>query len=104
MFAPSDDSTVPAGTVESLLKPESKDKLAAILTYHVGSREIMSSDISGNSLSVKTVQGQPIHVRAFGPVFINHAPWGDRRAKVAAADVAASNGVIHVIDRVILPK
>jgi len=106
VFAPSDAAfaKLPAGTVESLLKPENKDKLVAILTYHVVPGKVMAADIAGNSLSVKTVQGQSIHVQAFGPVFINHQPMVNRGAKVATADVVASNGVIHVIDRVILPK
>ena len=99
VFAPTDEAfaKLPAGTVESLLKPENKDKLVSILTYHVVPGKVMSGDIAGSSMSVKTVQGQSINVQAFGSVRINDAT-------VTAADVEASNGVIHVIDSVIIPK
>ena len=98
VFAPTDAAfaKLPAGTVESLLKPENKSKLVAILTYHVVPGKVMSADIAGKKLSVATVQGGKINVNAISGVMINSA-------KVVSADIAASNGVIHVIDKVILP-
>ena len=100
VFAPTDAAfaKLPAGTVDALLKPENKAKLVAILTYHVVPGDIMSSDIAGKRMSVKTVQGQNLTVDATSsPVMVNNA-------KVIKADVVASNGVIHVIDTVLLPK
>jgi uncharacterized surface protein with fasciclin (FAS1) repeats len=98
VFAPTDAAfaKLPAGTVESLLKPENKSKLVAILTYHVVPGKVMSADIAGKKLNVATVQGGKINVNAMSGVMINGA-------KVVSADIAASNGVIHVIDKVILP-
>lgn len=98
VFAPTDAAfaKLPAGTVESLLKPENKSKLAAILTYHVVPGKVMSGDIAGKKLSVATVQGGKVNVNAMTGVMINDA-------KVVSADIGTSNGVIHVIDKVILP-
>ncbi|MDX1484188.1 MAG: fasciclin domain-containing protein [Alphaproteobacteria bacterium] len=98
VFAPTDEAfaKLPAGTVESLLKPENKAKLKAILTYHVLSGKVMSSDIAGKALSVPTVQGTTVKVDATKSVMVDNA-------KVIKADIEASNGVIHVIDTVILP-
>jgi uncharacterized surface protein with fasciclin (FAS1) repeats len=98
VFAPTDAAfaALPEGTVENLLKPENKDTLVAVLTYHVVSGKIMSSDITG-AVSPATLQGATIDVvPAGGGVTVNGA-------NVVAADVVASNGVIHVIDAVILP-
>ncbi len=99
VFAPTDAAfaRLPAGTVETLLKPENREKLVAILTYHVVPGKVMSGDIAGKRLDVKTVQGQTIDVNATSGVQVNGA-------NVTAADIVASNGVIHVIDTVILPK
>lgn len=100
VFAPTDAAfaKLPAGTVESLLKPENKDKLVAVLTYHVVPGKVMSSEIAGKSAAVATVQGQSVKVDAtMGGVMVDSA-------KVTSADIVASNGVIHVIDTVILPK
>lgn len=99
VFAPTDDAfaALPEGTVDNLLKPENKDKLVSILTYHVVPGKIMSKDIAGKKANVKTVQGTDIAVDAMNGVMVNDA-------KVVGADVEASNGVIHVIDKVILPK
>jgi uncharacterized surface protein with fasciclin (FAS1) repeats len=81
-----------------LLLPENAEKLKSILTYHVVAGKILSSDIAGKTTTVKTVQGDTITVDATsGSVKVNDAT-------VTAADVAATNGVIHVIDTVILPK
>lgn len=98
VFAPTDAAfaKLPAGTVESLLKPENKSKLAAILTYHVVPGKVMSGDIAGKKLSVATVQGGKVNVNAMTGVMINDA-------KVVSADIGTSNGVIHVIDKVMLP-
>ena len=98
VFAPTDEAfaKLPAGTVETLLKPENKQKLVSILTYHVIPGAVKSGDIAGKKIAVKTVQGADIKVNATKGVMINDA-------NVAAADIVASNGVIHVIDKVILP-
>lgn len=98
VFAPTDDAfaKLPEGTVESLLKPENRDKLTAILTYHVAPGQLMAADVVG-STRLATVNGASIPVEAVsGAVRV-----GD--AQVVAADVVASNGVIHVIDTVLLP-
>ena len=93
VFAPTDEAfaKLPAGTIDNLLKPENKDMLVSILTYHVVSGKVMSSDLLSTS-SAKTVNGQM-------------APIGLRvgEANVVAADIPAANGVIHVIDTVLLP-
>ncbi|MEM7670910.1 MAG: fasciclin domain-containing protein, partial [Pseudomonadota bacterium] len=99
VFAPTDDAfaALPAGTVESLLKPENKDKLVAVLTYHVVPGKVMSADLAGKKIEATTAQGSTVDIDATG---------GGVRvdgANVVAADVEASNGVIHVIDAVILP-
>jgi len=98
VFAPTDEAfaALPAGTVESLLEPANKDKLTAILTYHVIPGKVMSGDIAGKSMSVDTVNGQAISVDATDGVMINNA-------MVTSADIDTSNGVIHVIDTVLLP-
>jgi uncharacterized surface protein with fasciclin (FAS1) repeats len=98
VFAPTDDAfaALPAGTVESLLKPENKDQLVAVLTYHVVPAKIMSGDIAGKKAKVLTVQGDRLSVNARNGVKVD-------KAKVVAADVEATNGVIHVIDKVLIP-
>jgi len=97
VFAPTNEAfaALPEGTLESLLKPENKDQLIAILTYHVVPGKVMSSDLSDGQ-TAKTVNGADITVSLDGGAMINDA-------KVAMADVEASNGVVHVIDKVILP-
>jgi uncharacterized surface protein with fasciclin (FAS1) repeats len=98
VFAPTDAAfaALPAGTLEMLLKPENKDKLVAILTYHVVAGKVMSTDLS-NGQEAATVQGEKVKVSIYdGKVKISGA-------NVVAADVNASNGVVHVIDAVILP-
>ena len=99
VFAPTDQAfaKLPAGTVESLLKPENKAKLVAILTYHVVPGKVMAADVVKLS-SAKTVQGSEVKIKVMdGKVYVNNA-------MVTATDIPASNGVIHVIDSVILPK
>ena len=98
VFAPTDEAfaKLPKGTVEDLLKPENKAKLAAILTYHVVAGKVMAADVK--TMKAKTVNGQELDIKvAAGAVTVNNA-------KVVKTDVAASNGVIHVIDTVVLPK
>jgi uncharacterized surface protein with fasciclin (FAS1) repeats len=99
VFAPTDEAfaALPAGTVDNLLLPENKDQLVAILTYHVIPGRVMSADIAGQTLSVETVQGGELEVDATNGVMINDAT-------VVTADVEASNGVIHVIDTVLIPN
>lgn len=99
VFAPTDDAfaKLPAGTVENLLKPENKAKLVAILTYHVVPGKVMAADVIKLS-SAKTVQGSEVKISVVdGKVHVD-------KATVTATDIAASNGVIHVIDSVILPQ
>lgn len=97
VFAPTDAAfaALPAGTVEDLLKPENKDKLVAVLTYHVVSGKVMSTDLS-EGINAPTVQGSDITITLEGGPKVNGAV-------ISAADIVASNGVIHVIDSVILP-
>jgi uncharacterized surface protein with fasciclin (FAS1) repeats len=98
VFAPTNAAfaKLPAGTVEELVKPENKAKLAAILTYHVVAAKVMSTDLTEGQKAA-TVNGQEIIVSLVGGASINGA-------KVVTADLEASNGVIHVIDTVIMPK
>ncbi|WP_102784172.1 fasciclin domain-containing protein [Thalassospira sp. GB04J01] len=98
VFAPTDEAfaKLPAGTVEDLLKPENKDKLVAVLTYHVVPGKVMSGDIAGKEMMVKSVQGDTIDVNAMNGVMVDGAT-------VTSADIEADNGVIHVIDAVIMP-
>lgn len=99
VFAPTNAAfaKLPAGTVENLLKPENKDQLVAVLTYHVLPGKVMAADIAGKELSPKTVQGSMVEIDATSGVKIDGA-------NVTTADIEASNGVIHVIDTVILPN
>ncbi len=98
VFAPTDEAfaALPEGTVENLLKPENKDQLIAVLTYHVIPGKVMSGDIAGKALEVKTVQGSTVNINATSGVMVDGA-------SVVKADIDTSNGVIHVIDKVILP-
>ena len=100
VFAPTDEAfaKLPAGTVESLLRPENKEKLRSILLYHVVSGNVPASKVLKlNGHSVKTLQGSSIKVRTKNGVRLGNA-------KVVQTDVMASNGVIHVIDTVLIPK
>lgn len=99
VFAPTDEAfaKLPKGTVEDLLKPENKAKLAKILTYHVTAGKVMAADIAGKQTDVKSVEGSTFAVDATKGVKINDAA-------VTKADIVTSNGVIHVIDTVIMPK
>jgi uncharacterized surface protein with fasciclin (FAS1) repeats len=99
VFAPTDEAfaKLPAGTLESLLKPENKAKLTAILTYHVVPGTVLAADVVKLS-EAKTVNGQAVKIHAMGGTVMVDA------ARVVRTDIRASNGVIHVIDSVILPK
>lgn len=97
VFAPSDAAfeKLPKGTVEDLLKPENKEKLGKILAYHVVSGQVMAADVK--TMMAKTANGAEIDIKVKGDsVMVNNA-------KVVTADVKASNGVIHVIDTVLMP-
>jgi uncharacterized surface protein with fasciclin (FAS1) repeats len=99
VFAPTNEAfaALPAGTVENLLRPENKDQLVKVLTYHVVPGAVTSDQLAGKRLDVATVQGQTVHVNGTHGVRVNNA-------RVTQADIIASNGVIHRIDRVLLPK
>ena len=99
VFAPTDAAfaKLPAGTVESLLKPENKDQLVAILTYHVVPGNVQAADVV-KLTSATTANGSDVKISVSdGVVFINDS-------RVVATDIEASNGVIHVVDTVILPN
>lgn len=99
VFAPTDDAfaKLPEGTVENLLKPENKNKLQGILTYHVVPGKVMAKDVV-NLTSAKTVNGQSVMIKVSGEnVMVDNA-------NVVKTDITCSNGVIHVIDTVIMPK
>lgn len=96
VFAPTDEAfaALPEGTLEDLLKPENKDKLVKILTYHVVSGAVLSTDLKSGK--VPTVEGSEVEIQVGEAVTVDDA-------QVVKADIEASNGVIHVIDKVILP-
>ena len=98
VFAPTDEAfaKLPAGTVEDLLKPENKEKLAAILKYHVVPGKVLAADVK--TMEAKTAQGQSVKLK------VSDAGVTVDNAKVIKTDLLAENGVIHVIDRVILPR
>lgn len=98
VFAPTDEAfaALPEGTVEDLLKPENKDQLVAVLTYHVVPGKVMSTDLQ-DDMTAETVQGGEITIDLDNGPMVNDA-------KVVSADIEADNGVIHVIDKVILPQ
>ena len=99
VFAPTDEAfaKLPAGTLDNMLKPENKEQLVALLTYHVVPGKTMSSDLAGQEVEVETVEGSAVSIDATdGAVKVDEAT-------VVQADIEADNGVIHVIDRVITP-
>ena len=97
VFAPTDAAfaALPAGTVEDLLKPENKDKLTALLTYHVIAGKVMAADLT-EGMKAKTVNGADVTITLDGGAKVNGAT-------ISTADIVAKNGVIHVIDAVIMP-
>ncbi len=99
VFAPTDAAfkKLPKGLLDDLLKPENKAKLVKILTYHVVPGKVLSTDLAGKMTTAKTVEGANLWINAVGKsVRVNNA-------KVTAADIETSNGVIHVIDKVLIP-
>jgi uncharacterized surface protein with fasciclin (FAS1) repeats len=100
VFAPTDNAfaQLPEGKLDMLLKPENKDKLAEILTFHVVPDEVTADDMAGEMKELETVQGGLIEINSAGRITkVAHAA-------VIQPDIEASNGVIHVIDQVILPN
>lgn len=103
VFAPTDAAfaALPAGTVESLLKPENKDQLVAVLSYHVLGRKLTANMLPGRAIHVRTIKGSGDRTlrieKSSGGVMIDNA-------NVISADIMADNGVIHVIDKVMLPS
>jgi uncharacterized surface protein with fasciclin (FAS1) repeats len=99
VFAPTDEAfaKLPAGTLDSLLEPANKEKLVAILTYHVVSGKVLAAQVVKMN-SAKTVNGQSVSIAANGGTVMVDS------AKVVKADILCSNGVIHVIDSVLMPK
>ncbi|SDK81513.1 Uncaracterized surface protein containing fasciclin (FAS1) repeats [Aliiruegeria lutimaris] len=99
VFAPTDAAfaALPDGTVEMLLKPENRDQLVAVLTYHVVADEVTSDELVGQTVSARTVNGAKLIIDGRKGVMVNDAT-------VDQADIMASNGVIHVVDKVILPE
>jgi uncharacterized surface protein with fasciclin (FAS1) repeats len=99
VFAPTDEAFAALGedTINTLLQPENRDQLVSILTYHVVPGEYFAGDLAGQSLSVASVQGDTIDIDATGDAVLIDG------ATVISADVDASNGVIHVINQVIMP-
>ena len=98
VFAPTDEAfaALPEGKVEDLLKPENKEQLASILKYHVVPGKILSTDLK-DDMKAKTVNGQKVTIDLDNGPMVNEA-------KIVTADITAENGVIHVIDKVILPN
>ncbi|MBS29157.1 MAG: Nex18 symbiotically induced protein [Alphaproteobacteria bacterium] len=99
VFAPTNEAfaKLPAGTVDHLLKAENRDQLVAVLTYHVIPGKVMSSELAGKQITATTVQGSAVEIDATNGVMVDNA-------NVVSADIVTDNGVIHVIDTVILPN
>jgi uncharacterized surface protein with fasciclin (FAS1) repeats len=99
LFAPTDDAfgKLPKTTLESLFKPEGRDKLKEILTYHVVPGTVLSRDVVGKRMEAQTIQGEPLLVDATRGIMVE-------AARVTRADLKADNGVVHVIDTVLVPK
>lgn len=99
LFAPSNAAfaALPDGTVERLLEPRNRGQLVSVLTYHVLPDAVSSSDIAGQRLNMVTVQGQTVHLDGTAGVEVNDSTVTD-------ADIPASNGVVHIIDQVLLPN
>jgi len=111
VFAPTNDgfNKLPEGTLETLLKPENKETLQSILTYHVVAGKFMAADVvnaineNGGEFNVKTLQGNNLTLKLWeGNVYVKDVKGN--KAKVVIADVDTSNGVIHAIDNVVLPE
>jgi uncharacterized surface protein with fasciclin (FAS1) repeats len=108
VFAPTDRAFEGVGsdTLNSLLQPENRDKLRQVLTYHVVPGRVMAADVMGNQQHVETVEGSNVYIQGVaGTVLIGNAIFEDRTkyAEVTQANIEADNGVIHVIDKVLMP-
>ena len=111
VFAPTNEAfaALPKGTVETLLKPENKDKLTAILTYHVVPGRYTAADLAtqvdsmGGKLMLKTVQGEELTIERSGMKHLTVTDAKGDVARILIADVLQSNGVIHVVDKVLIP-
>ena len=103
VFAPTDEAfaALPAGTVETLLKPENKDQLVAVLSYHVLPRKLMSNQLPGRAIHVKTIKAGGDRMLT---VEKSNSGVTVDEANVVSADIVTGNGVIHVIDKVMLPS
>jgi uncharacterized surface protein with fasciclin (FAS1) repeats len=103
VFAPTDEAfaALPAGTVENLLKPENKDQLAAILSYHVLPRKLASNQMPSRTIHIRTIKSGGDRTLALTK---NASGVSVDGANVISADIKADNGIIHVIDKVMLPK
>jgi uncharacterized surface protein with fasciclin (FAS1) repeats len=110
VFAPTDEAfaALPAGTVEELLKPENKDQLVKILTYHVIPGKVMASDVMGKQVAVGTVEGADLYASGLSAKGVTVAPMrtydASMQSTVIKADIMTDNGVIHVIDKVLIPE
>jgi uncharacterized surface protein with fasciclin (FAS1) repeats len=110
VFAPTDEAfaALPAGTVEELLKPENKDQLVKILTYHVIPGKVMASDVKGKQVAVGTVEGADLYASGLSAKGVTVAPMrtydASMQSTVIKADIETDNGVIHVIDKVLIPE
>lgn len=110
VFAPTDEAfaELPAGTVEELLKPENKDQLVKILSYHVISGKVMARDVKGKQVAVMTVEGGDLYangVSAKGVTVASSRTYdSSMQSNVIQADIMTDNGVIHVIDKVLIPE
>ena len=110
VFAPTDEAfaALPEGTVEELLKPENKDQLVKILTYHVVPGKVMAGDVKGNQAYVMTVEGSDLYASGISAKGVFVAPSrtydASEQAKVIQADIMTDNGIIHVIDKVLIPE
>jgi len=104
VFAPTDDAfaALPKGTVDTLLKPENKDQLVAVLTYHVLPRELASNQLPGRTIHIRTIKTEGDGLLAISKDGHTGAVEVDG-ANVVSADIRADNGIIHVIDKVMLP-
>lgn len=104
VFAPTDEAfaALPAGTVETLLRPENRDQLVAILSYHVLPRELASNQLPGRTIHIRTIKSDGDRLLAIAKNAHTGAVVVDG-ANVVAADIRADNGIIHVIDKVMLP-
>lgn len=110
VFAPTDEAfaALPKGTVENLLKPENKAQLVEILKYHVVPGKVMAADVLGKQVAVATVEGSDLYASGVSSKGVTVAPMrtydASKQANVIQADIVTDNGVIHVVDQVLIPQ